>query len=359
MKIRAAILDGDKTYVSRFFDILNNNYSNKIEIHAFTSENSLINFLKSNKIEILLINEEIKLNIELDHKIIVLKLVEKNSIENQSNSILKYQKISLIYKEILNAYSQNYKGLMLNNKNFSTYIISFMSSGTGSGTSTLASALALNLARKGIKTLFLDLQSFATINSIFNAEGKFSMSEIIFAIKSNKIDIATRLESAIKIDKSGVFFYDPCKNPLERNEITADDLIKLLNALREFGDYEYIIIDIDFLVNETCLNLLKHSNRVFFVINTTEENQLKLSGIIKSIELISKKNNEIYTDKINFIYNKFINGKGRLYQNDDIKVSCYIPKFSEADIMSIVKEISETSMLDKLILKGDENELDI
>ncbi len=44
MKIRAAILDGDKTYVSRFFDILNKNYSNKIEIHAFTSENSLINF---------------------------------------------------------------------------------------------------------------------------------------------------------------------------------------------------------------------------------------------------------------------------------------------------------------------------
>ena len=186
MKIRAAILDRDKTYVSRFFDIFNKNYSNKIEIHAFTSEDSLYN--------------------ELDYKIIVLKLVEKNSIESQINTILKYQKVSLIYKEILNAYSQVYKGLILNDKNSSTNIISFMSSGTGSGTSTLAYSLALNLARKGSKTLFLDLQSFASINSIFNAEGKFSMSEIIFAIKSNKADLATRLESAVKIDKSGVFF---------------------------------------------------------------------------------------------------------------------------------------------------------
>ena len=359
MKIRTAILDGDKTYVGRFFDIFNKNYSNKIEIHAFTSEDSLLNFLKNSKIDVLLIHEGIELNTKLDNKVIVLKLVEKNSIENQLNSILKYQKISLIYKEILNAYSQVYKGLIFNDKNFSTNIISFMSSGTGSGTSTLASAFALYLSKKGLKTLFLDLQSFATINSIFNAEGKFSMSEIIFAIKSNKADIATRLESAVKMDKSGVFFYDPCINPLERNEITAEDLTRLLDALKEFGDYEYIIIDIDYLVNETCLRLLKYSNRIFFVINTTEENQLKLSGIMKSIEIISNQNNEIYTDKINIIYNKFVNGKGVMYQNDGIRIACYVPKFSESDIISIVKEISATSMLDKLVLVGGKNELEI
>ena len=359
MKIRAAILDRDKTYVSRFFDIFNKNYSNKIEIHAFTSEDSLYNFLKNSKIEVLLIHEDIELNTELDYKIIVLKLVEKNSIESQINTILKYQKVSLIYKEILNAYSEIYKGLILNDKNSSTNIISFMSSGTGSGTSTLAYSLALNLARKGSKTLFLDLQSFASINSIFNAEGKFSMSEIIFAIKSNKADLATRLESAVKIDKSGVFFYDPCKNPLERNEITSDDLTKLLNALKEFGDYDYIIIDIDYLINETCLKLFKFSNKVYFVINTTEENQIKLSSIMKTIEQISRQEKESYTEKINFIYNKFIAGKGRLYPNEDIKVACYIPKFSESDIKSIVKEISETSMLDKLVFTGGKNELDL
>ena len=80
---------------------------------------------------------------------------------------------------------------------------------------------------------------------------------------------------------------------------------------------------------------------------------------MKSIEQISRQDKESYTEKINFIYNKFIAGKGKLYQNEDIKVACYIPKFSESDIKSIVKEISETSMLDKLVFTGGKNELDL
>ena len=353
------MLDWDKSYVQRFYDAINKDYSNKLEIHAFTSENSLLNFLNHNKIEVLLVNENINLNIKHDSKLIILKLIEKNNIENELNSILKYQRVSLIYKEILNAYSQVYKGLSSNDKNYSSKIISFMSSGTGSGTSTIASSLALNLAEKGIKTLFLDLQSFATINSIFNAEGKFSMSEIIFAIKSNKENISARLETAVKMDNSGVFFYDPCKNPLERNELKSDELIKLLDSLNESGIYEYIIVDINYLVNELCLSLLKYSDRVFLVANTTEESQIRLSSIIKSIQIISKHNNESYIDKINIIYNKFISGKGNINQNKEFETVCYIPKFSDTDNKSIAKEISRSSILEKFIFAERESRYDI
>lgn len=375
MKIKLALLDFDKSYVQRFYDAINKSYSNKLEIHAFTSENSLLNFLKDNKIDILLINENINLNIENDSKLIALKLAEKHAVnsefcsnENSLNSscfIYKYQRISLIYKEILNSYSKAYRSFNEKNHYFNdfhsnttqeftclnnTTIISFMSQGIGSGTSTIASSLALNLAGKNKKTLFLDLQSFATINSIFNAEGKFSMSEIIYAIKSKKENIAIRLEATLKMDSSGVFFYDPCRNPFELNELKSDELIKLLHFFSEFEAYEYIIIDINYLMNETCLSLLKHSDKIFFVTEAKEEHRIRLSKIIKSISISEIHNNQKYMDKIGIVYNKFISNTKNDGQNEEIEFVCYIPKYNDVNIKSIAREIAKTSILDILIV---------
>jgi Mrp family chromosome partitioning ATPase len=369
MKIKLALLDLDKSYIQRFYDAINKYYSNRFEIHAFTNENSLLNFLKLNKMEILLIHESINLNIEHDSRLIIIKLVEKHteeielsnslsesSLHNERNSLYKYQRISLIYKEILNVYSKVYKTSTYNEKNSSldnlnskTTVISFMSTGMGSGTSTIASSLALKLAEKDKKTLFLDLQSFATINTIFNAEGKFSMSEIIYAIKSNKENIAARLESAVKMDSSGVFFYDSCENPLEISELKADELIKLLNFFREAGYYEYIVIDINYLINELCLCLLKHSDKVFFVTQNRDEHRTRLDKIIKSIRIRAIHNNENYMDKVNIIYNKFINNILDMNHNEEFEAICYIPKYSDTDIKSIAKEIARTSILDALM----------
>ena len=321
MKIRVAMLDGDKTYVSRFFDCFNKYYFENIELYAFTNDDSLLEFLKCNKIDILLMHEDFCLNNNLEGNVIIIKLIEKISLENQSKTILKYQKISLIYKEILNEYSSVYKGQIKSTRtNSYNNTISFMSSGAGSGTSTIASAFAISLIKKNKKVLFIDMQSFPTINCVFEAEGKFTMSEIMYAIKSKKADLSLRIESALKVDNSGVNFYDPCKNPLERNEITAENLITLLEKLKEITNYDYIIIDIDFLLNETCLKLLNYSDSVVFVSNTTDENYLKLSSILKSIEILQLKNNENYIEKVNIIYNKYVNGRGMLIDKFDVNV---------------------------------------
>lgn len=375
MKIKLALLDLDKSYVRKFYDVINRHYSDKLEIHAFSNKDSLLKFLEYNRSGILLVNENINLDIEHDNKHMIIKLVEKpteeielsnlqgdnsQSVSNTQSicyTLYKYQRISLIYKEILNVYSKVYttsffsaKNSSLSSLNNKTKIISFMSTGMGSGTSTIASSLALKLAEKDKKTLFLDLQSFATINAVFNGEGKFSMSEIIYAIKSNKQNMAARLESAIKMDSSGVFFYDSCENPLEINELKSDELIKLLSFFNDFTDYEYIIIDINYLANDLCMCLLKHSDRVFFVTEARDEHRTRLNKIIKSINISSIRDKENYMDRLNIIYNKFISNTTNTTQNDEVDIICYIPKYKDTDIKSIVKEIARTSILDALIV---------
>lgn len=370
MKIKLALLDSDKNFVQRFYHTINKAY-NKLEIHVFTKESSLLNFLNDNKTDILLINESINLNTQQFAKLIVIKLLENNILQDDLSTknisyyyIFKYQRINLIYKEILQIYSNTYKSFDENsnylsglptsalqgfNKLNNTIIISFMSQGLGSGTSTIASSLALKLAESGKKTLLLDLQSFATINSIFNAEGKFSMSEIIYAIKSNKENMSIRLETALKMDNSGVFFYDSCQNPFETNELKADELIKLLHFLREFGAYEYIIIDINYSLNELCFSLLKYSDKVYFVTEAKEEHHIRLNKILKSISIKEMHDNQEYMNKVGIVCNKFVNIPENDIHYEELEFACYIPKYNDVNIKSIAKEIAKTSILDALI----------
>lgn len=363
MKIKLALLDFDKVYVQRFYDTINRAYSNKLEIHAFTNKNSFLNFSINNKIDILLINENIKLDFEHETKLIVIKLAEKATFETENTVyIYKYQRFSLIYREILNAYSKVFKAVVDNSNYFNDFhnssnstIISFMSQGLGSGTSTIASSLALSLAEKNKKTLFLDLQSFATINSIFNAEGKFSMSEIIYAVKSKKENIAIKLEAALKMDSSGVYFYDSCENPFELNELKSEELINMLHFFSKYGAYEFIIIDINYLMNDICRTLLKLSDRIFFVTEAKEENSIRLNKIIKSILICETKDNQKYMDKIGIICNKFIKNMASDIQNSNFEIVSYIPKYNNVSKRAIAKEISKTSILDSFIVsaKGD------
>ncbi len=372
MKIKLALLDFDKNFVQRFYNTINRAY-NKLEIHAFTKESSFINFLNDNTVDILLINESINLNIQQYAKLIVIKLLENNilqddlSINNISHHyIYKYQRISLIYKEILQVYSNVYKSFDENSNSLSdlstssfqefnnlnnTTTISFMSQGLGSGTSTIASSLSLKLAESGKKTLLLDLQSFATINSIFSSEGNFDMSEIIYALKSNKDkdNIAVKLEAALKMDDTGLYFYDPCHNPFDTNELKSEELIKLLHLLSKYGEYEYIIIDINYSLNELCLSLLKDSDKVFFVTEAKEEHQIRLNKILKSISIKEMHDNQEYMNKVGIVCNKFINIPENDIHYEEFEFACYIPKYNDVNIKSIVKEIAKTSILDTLI----------
>lgn len=356
MKIRIAIFENDKLYLNRFFDYMSKNYSDKVEIHGFSSKDTLTEFLDVNDVEILLVSDIEASNFkQYDENLIVIQLAEKDTVNSDIKTILKYQKISLIYKEILNVYSEKYKTFSHKSNNLNANIISFMSSGSGTGTSLIASSFAKYLSLNNKKVLFLDIQAFPTVNCIFNGDGKFSLSEIIFAIKSNKADINARLESSLKIDKSGVMFYDSCSNPLEQNEITKDDLGFLLEFLKNSGLYEYIIVDMDYCINEISKYMLKASDKIVFVSNSTNENNLKLNSIFSSIDMIQKKTGENYLKKISIIYNKFIKEKSNSIRFNNIHVLGYLPMIENIEVNIISEQLARQSLFDNLIECGGEN----
>ncbi len=340
MKIKMAIFDGDFCYTNKFFDAVNTSLNEKIELHAFTSEDSLWSFLKENKVEVLLLGESVFFIEKIIKDILTIKLVENMEIKNDTKVIFKYQNVNLIYKEIMNIYSNYFRIDKSNVQLNITEIISYMSSGNGSGASTISSAHAINLANAGNKVLFIDLQMFSTVDAVFSAEGKYTIGEVFYALKNQKIDLVSRLESVVRQDESGVFFWQTSKNPAEITEITKDDLERLIVTLKNSSEFDFVIIDCNFLYNEITQALIQNCNKIFIVLNSTIENKIKLKSILSIIEMYSEQVEENLVEKICFVYNKYIKGKDIVKNDLNFKVAAIIPHINDENILLVTKKIA-------------------
>ena len=145
MKIRIAILEQDKNYLQRLLSAFETKYEDKIEMYSFTDEKLALNAVKNNKINVFLSGDKFAVTKnQMPEKCGFGYLVDTPDIEtlNDEKAICKFQKIDLIYKEIVSLYSENVLDKIKNYDEGSARIIAFTSPSGGTGASTMAVASA-------------------------------------------------------------------------------------------------------------------------------------------------------------------------------------------------------------------------
>jgi cellulose biosynthesis protein BcsQ len=353
VKIKLVIADTDEIYVNRLINFFNGSYNDKLEMYSFTSMDTFSDFILKNKVDVLIATESFGINLkEIPEKIAFAYFSESTSIDTISGvrTICKYQKVDLIYKEILSLYSErttNVIGYKSDNGEF-TQIHTFLSCSGGTGNSTVAAAYTINLAHKGKKVLYLNIELLGTTNAFFNAEGLFNFGDVLYAIKSKKSNLILKLESTVKKDPTGVFFYDTCKMPFDIMEINKEDIKKLLDELKISGIYDYIIIDTDFTLNKTMNLVLQYSNSLIFVSDGTEVATVKFKMAYGALRVLEEQQDIRLFSKISLIYNKFSSENGKYIENESINVLGGAPRFKNATAIQIAKQISEMSIFDKI-----------
>lgn len=85
------------------------------------------------------------------------------------------------------------------------------------------------------------------------------MSGIIFALKSKKTNLSMKMESCVKQDPRGVYFYSQSKVALDMLELGADEIGRLISEARLSGNYEYVIADLEFGMDRASLQILRQA----------------------------------------------------------------------------------------------------
>ena len=216
------------------------------------------------------------------------------------------------------------------------------------GSSTVAASCALNFAMKGLKTLYINLEQLGNANIFFNAEGQSDFGDVIYAIKSKKSNLSLKIESTMKMDPRGVYFFDSCKMALDNMEISKDDIERLMRELRT-SSFEYVIIDCDFSLNGLPKDIFESVTSVILISDGSRVSNDKLQRSLASLEVLDKQKAVKYLPKVAIMYNRFSNKTSTQVEGLNFNVLGGIQRFEGAQIDRIMQQISTMPIFDKLM----------
>lgn len=353
MKIRLAIVEKDKSYLNRISSVFSTKYSDKFEVYSFTDLEVALQTMDNTKIDVLMASEGFEISVDkLPIRCGFAYLVDSTDIDtlNGQRTICKFQKVDLIYKQILSLYSENagnLTGLKMTEDSCKTIIFSSPCGGTG--TSTIAAACAMHYAAKGEKTLFLSLEPFGSSDVFFSGEGQFNMSDVIFALKSKKTNLAMKLESCVKQDNKGVCFYSQSHIALDMIELSKDDILRLISEIRLMGSYKNIILDIPFSLDSEKIEIFRQAHALVIVSDGSETSNIKVYRMYNACATKEQNSDVKISDRMCLIYNKFSNKTSKVLENIDLKNIGGTPRYEHATISQVLSQLSNLDMFDKIV----------
>ncbi len=345
MKINIVILDSDQIYLNRLLSHLQTKYSSKLEIYSFTKLDLALAKVQEAKVDVFLADNGFDIDVEsLPNRCGFAYLVSSSEVETYRDQVAvsKFQKLDLFYRQILSIYSEKagtVTGLKFTDE--ACQIIAFATPAGGVGSSTMAAACARHFAARGGKTLYLNLEQFGSADSFFDADGQFGMSDIIFSLKSQKANLAMKLESAVKFDEeTGVYFYSESKLALDMREIHIPELVHLLSVIQLTQSYSYVILDMDFALSPEHLPLFRMLHAFISVSDGSEIANYKIERAFEAMEALEQDEDFPLYKRMAILYNKFSNKTG-----ESLDLECRVlggaPRYEHAHVSQILDRLDK------------------
>lgn len=351
MKIKLAMLESDSNYLKRVVPMFNSKFANELEIYSFTDIDAAMECLEEKKIDVFLASDTFKIDYSLIPKrcgfAFLVESLDIDSVE-QHKAICKFQKGELIYKQILSIYSEHVPNItgVSNVENGSMKTIAFCSPCGGVGTSTVAAACAIALAAKGYRVLYLNTEIYGDSDMFFSCDGQFNFSDVIYAVKSNKTNRAMKLQSAIKQDASGVYYYSSVKVPLDMMEMKSDDYITLQNELKMIGAYDYVVMDVEYPKTQEAYEFLQYCNSIVWVTDETEASSLKVGKAFRAIQILDGQADFAIQPRLWLVKNK--TARNDMAQNE-IRVLGSLPMYQSVLASQMARQLSVSNMYEQLL----------
>jgi len=130
----------------------------------------------------------------------------------------------------------------------------------------------------------------------------------LFFLKENNKNLALKIEGSRSIDTAtGVHYFLPPENVFDIDELTSDEIKRLVGQLKAMESYDVIVADIGSELSEECLSLMESSDKVLCVLPCDTTSKIKLETLRKAFEILGKRKGLDFTDRIELILNKCLN----------------------------------------------------
>lgn len=345
MIIRLSILGRNDSYMKRLLDFCRADYADKLELSCFSEIAPFEQSLSRENYDIVLIDETLEYSVpELPEGTAVAWLTDEVYQEKDGlPAICRYQGMSQFYRELLALYAEH-SGHSIRTEALvgeGALVFAVIGSSGGCGASCVAAALAKNLAARKRRVVYINLEPFGDPSLYFQGEGKETFSDLVYALKSNRANLGIRMESIMRQDPCGVYFYAAPENPLERQEMTPEEGKQLILNLQNNAENDAIVVDIPFDFQQITENLLRMASRIIVVAGANTTSHSKLFWMLQSLK--AAKETELLSRMV--LLN---NHGGQSPSTIQLPVIGNLPEYSGGTELQVIQAMANHSLFNEI-----------
>lgn len=267
MIVRLAIADSNKSYIDRL--VLELEKKDELVISIYTEKENMSSLISQEMPDVVLISPEL-----FDADMVfpqgtlpILFIDDMNNIQGDFANykcISKFQRISKIYKKVLEFYSEVCGSLTMSSGNGTARIFAFFSPVGGVGKTTVSLAAATKLARVGRRVFYLNMEDFASESCFLKQDAEHGMSEIMECLGTSS-NFKMRMQSYLQQNEDGLYYLNHFSSPNDIKALEPAEIEKLLNEIRDTEFFDYIFVDMGVMLDEKNLKLLECAERIVMV----------------------------------------------------------------------------------------------
>ena len=311
MKIKVVLLDNNEIYLNKITMALTSKYPDKVEMHSFTDVDSALDSLVKDRADVFVAADSFEVDPEaIPSKCAFAYFVDSEDVETLADykTICRFQKIDVIFNRIQKVYLEKSAAIISSvddGESVNVKVVNFIAVSGGVGCSVAAVAFAVKCAKLGKKVIYLNLDCFSSADLYFKGEGSGNFGNMIYYLKSKKVNLALKHDGIVRRDESGVEFYGATNLALDMKELSLDELREFIAQLKTWGEYDYIVLDGLFELNRNYISFLNTCNMIVFVTDGSETSNFKTKRAIESIAVLQQQSEVNVLGKFGILYNRF------------------------------------------------------
>ena len=301
--LKVAILDRNRMYLQRLREYWSRTYGGALMVYAFSGKEELMREMAREKFDILLVDS----GIEMDWEDVPAGTFKAGLLAGRTEGeadgiplLARNGSADELYARMVTLYEAHRK---TGRQALPGKLVFFTSAQGGCGTSSCAVGYGKYLAAEGKRVLYLNLELVSAQEVMLDGEGGRSMEELFYLCETSRKNVDSSIRTLVSRDSSGLAFIMSCSNPLELQEKSGGDIRRLLTMVTEKGDFDVVIVDRGFSLDEVTDALIDMSDAVVLVAGA-DESGIRKKG--RTMALLDEMNRRglCLTVKLKLLFNK-------------------------------------------------------
>lgn len=267
MNISIAIADSNREYIERLSEVLQQ-YSD-LTIHIYASSQKLQAAIETNRFDVVLFDPDIS-----DQRIAFsgVKLpmclysdeAKNIGMYTEITKVIKYQRISNIYKEIVRQYADKAGYSMTLDNSQNTQVIAVYSPIGGSGKTTVALTVASKLTGFGKAVLYISMEQLNSSICV-NPKMEEGITALIQSVTDEHTNFELRMKGILKQGINGMSYIEGFDRIVDYSDVRDEEITEVLNRIKRCGDYDYLVIDMESNIDAMGRVVMEIADYIFVV----------------------------------------------------------------------------------------------